>query len=72
MTTHQQHIKFIRDIADLLTIPPTIALRRFYSVLVNTKKDIPVYILAAAIEKSHQHHLHTHLMEFIIYNYWTV
>ncbi|WP_313375861.1 class I SAM-dependent DNA methyltransferase [Chishuiella sp.] len=77
MTTHQQHIKFIWDIADLLRGPyrppqyervmlPMTVLRRFDSVLANTKEDvlaefealkvkhnndIPESILASKLEK---------------------
>ncbi|QYS88809.1 type I restriction-modification system subunit M N-terminal domain-containing protein [Flavobacterium davisii] len=77
MTTHQQHIKFIWDIADLLRGPyrppqyervmlPMTVLRRFDSVLENTKEevineynslktkynnDIPVSILTSKLEK---------------------
>ncbi len=77
MTTHQQHIKFIWNIADLLRGPyrppqyervmlPMTVLRRFDSVLANTKEqvlaecdalkskynnDIPESILASKLEK---------------------
>src|SRR5690606_11136035 len=77
MTTHQQHIKFIWDIADLLRGPyrppqyervmlPMTVLRRFDSVLENTKEevlkefdslnsryknDIPLSILSSKLQK---------------------
>lgn len=77
MTTHQQHIKFIWDIADLLRGPyrppqyervmlPMTVLRRFDSVLENSKSDvlkefaslkvrykdeIPMSILGSKLEK---------------------
>ena len=81
MTTHQQHIKFIWDIADLLRGPyrppqyervmlPMTVLRRFDSVLEITKQEVldEYESLKASFDDAQQARLQVMIEELKVFN----